>query len=819
MATLRRIEGDLQEGRAAADRLSRSWPDYAWIPEAPSEAWARGAVERFRKIMDEQPAIFKAMQEGAEKGASTLSPRLFQGLLECIQNADDLGATKLQVAYREHPRRELLIVHDGSPVTLANVGAMLLPWLTTKEDDPHASGRFGIGQKTLKALGEPLALHAPPFHFIMETSGPVACEPEEAISGIYDPLARDTMLLLPLNDEVDDEQIAEAVQELNTDALLFLRAVRRLEFKDLATPARSCAFEIDLTAEGQDTISFDGHDSQVEITSLRPSATSRESHSSEFRRYFVLRPTPKGEKRLHKATAMTTPLGVCVRLSASKPLPLYDRMPLPISIAFPIGLNAQFDPDSARSHLRPVDWNVARLKDLGALLAWSALKAFRETPEIGWRHVPLVSEVPDSPPWLATQLSNHIVGQSHKRLKADLTLLTPAGLVPLQKLSYETKELEGLLTEQDLQILYPHHIPVPLAVRDVPGRWRNVLDELGRSKAVDLWDALKLLNADLVRDPEWFVRFAVLASKTYADEFFRRPSLLLADGRVVTCPQRSQSLVLVRDADPRALSVRLGLVQQLHPAYFDFPDAADFIDELRRRQVLFDERNGSAAVLEILGRGARRKEPVKVSDADLLKLRDAWSKIPRERQSRMGLNIGANVALRAIRYEHSKAVQVWARPVDAYLPASIDRETENFAKAAERTPGVLWINNSYAKLLKQPGRSNIGAQRLLSAWGAAREPRLIEPTNSYVKYASDPRRTSPIYNRFTPQFEGMPAECTDLMGDRWSPDLEAVLENLLDAPLKTRRRRAVTLLTVLSRAWERRYADHQTASAMSGYYG
>jgi hypothetical protein len=65
VATLRRIEGDFQEGRAAADRLSRSWPDYGWVPDAPSEAWARGAVERFREIMEEQPAIFKAMQEGA----------------------------------------------------------------------------------------------------------------------------------------------------------------------------------------------------------------------------------------------------------------------------------------------------------------------------------------------------------------------------------------------------------------------------------------------------------------------------------------------------------------------------------------------------------------------------------------------------------------------------------------------------------------------------------------------------------------------------------------------------------------------------------
>ena len=823
MARLKQIEDDFQVGRAAADRLSRSWPDYAWVPDAPSYAWARGAIERFREIMDDQPAIFKAMQEGAEKGASTLSPRLFQGLLECIQNADDLGATKLQIAYRKHPHRELLIVHDGSLVTLANVGAMLLPWLSTKDDDPHASGRFGIGQKTLKALGEPIALHAPPFHFIMETSGPVACPPEDAVPGVYDPMARHTMLLIPLNDEVDDEQIAAAVRELNTDALLFLRTVRRLEFNDLVAPDRGCAFGIDITETGTERISFGERESEVKIASLRPSTTTDESQSSEFLRYFVLRPTPKGEKRLNKATAVTTPLGVCVRLSKPKSLPLYDRMPLPISIAFPIGLNAQFEPDSARSHLREVEWNVARMKDLGLLLTWAALKVFRETPEIGWRHVPLVSEVPESPPWLATQLANHVVGQCHKKLRMDLKLRTPAGLVPLQKLAYESEELEGLLTDQDLQILNPQHVPVPLAARDGSGRWRKVLDELGRSKVVDLWGALKLLNADLVRHPDWFVCFAVLAKDShFLDQFLSRPSLFLADGSVVTCARTSDRRVFVRNADPRSLSVRLGLVQQLHPAYFDTPAANDFLEELRRRQVLFEDRNGSAAVLDVLGRARSSTDPVKVADADLLKLRDAWAKIPQERQSRMGINIGSNLAVKAVRYDQGKPVKMWARPVDAYLPAAIDRETESFAKSAERTPGITWIDGGYSKLLRPLlRRSNVGAQRLFSAWGATREPRLIEPPNSYVKYSSDPRRTSRIWGVHRPpaQVEHISSDCTDLLSDYWSPDLEAVVANILTAPTKTRRKRAIALLSILSRAWERRYADHQNSRAVFGYYG
>lgn len=822
MATLRRSGDDYQDGRDAADRLSKCWPDYSWVPDAPSGAWARGAVERIREIIDDQLAVFKAQQKGAEKGASTLSPRPFQGILECIQNADDLGATKLAVVYRADPRRELLIVHNGSPVTLADVQAMLLAWLSTKEDDPDASGRFGIGQKTLKALGEPIALHAPPFHFVMETAGPEVCEPERAIEGVFDPNARETMLLVPLNDDVDDEQIAAAVKELNTDALLFLRTVRRLEFHDLATPARSCEFELKVTATGDDVISFDEAESQVTISSLRPATADGKAHPPEFLRYFVFRPTPKGEHRSNKATATTTPLGVCVRLSKPKPLPLYDRMPLPISIDFPIGLNAQFDPDSARSHLRPVDWNVARLKDLGALLTWAALKGFREAPQSAWQHVPLKSEIADGSTWLLTQVSNHVVGQCQKRLKADLSLLTPAGLAPIDQLSYESEDLEDFLTEQDLKTLYPSHVPVPASSRDGSARWRKVLEELGRSREVDLWKALNLLSADLKREPDWFVRFAILAKESYVfDRFLDLPSLLLANGSVASCPRKSDCRVLVRNADPRSPSVRLGLVQQLHPAYFETRAASNFIEELRRRQVLFDDCNGSAAVLDVLGHAKSSNEPVQVSDSDLVKLRDAWAKIPRDRRDRMGPNIGSNIAVRATRYDQGKVIRTWIRPMDAYLPGAIDRETENFAKAAERTPGIVWIDSSYAKLLRPSGRTNVGAQRLFSAWGAAREPRLVDPPDTYVKYTSDPKRTSRIWGVYRPtaQVEHISPECTDLMGDHWSPHLEAVVENILSAPTKVRRKRAVALLSVLSRGWERRYADHQSARAVYPYYG
>ena len=184
-------DAETRAGRRAADRLCDDWPEVGGIPDAPSEASARGAVERLAHRMQEQPALFRAIREGSERGAESLSPRPFQGVLEVLQNADDHGARELRMAVQRRHRRKLLIVHNGPPVQLTHVGAMVLPWVTTKADDPSASGRFGIGLKTFGSLGGPVEVHCVPFHFRIEGMGPVVCSPAQSIDGLYQPEHRD----------------------------------------------------------------------------------------------------------------------------------------------------------------------------------------------------------------------------------------------------------------------------------------------------------------------------------------------------------------------------------------------------------------------------------------------------------------------------------------------------------------------------------------------------------------------------------------------------------------------------------------------------
>src|SRR5260370_3486955 len=159
---------DSRAGRQAAERLYRDWlPDE--IEDIPTLPFAAGAIEHLGHFMRDAPEAEKASRRGADRGAESLTARPFQGILEQLQNADDLAASELRLAVLGD---NLLLVHDGDRVRLAHVVAMLMPWLTTKADDPIASGRFGIGQRTLGVLGGPLQVPCHPYHLTITPDRP-----------------------------------------------------------------------------------------------------------------------------------------------------------------------------------------------------------------------------------------------------------------------------------------------------------------------------------------------------------------------------------------------------------------------------------------------------------------------------------------------------------------------------------------------------------------------------------------------------------------------------------------------------------------------
>ncbi len=111
------------------------------------------------------------------------------------------------------------------------------------------------------------------------------------------------------------------------------------------------------------------------------------------------------------------------------------------------------------------------------------------------------------------------------------------GSRPISELAYEALPLDGLLTAEDQVFLSPGHAAVPSTSRDDEGRWRDVLNELGRSHPITVADALALLDQSDdelgQREPEWYVQIAKAAIHEDMLEEFLCPRIAQRDhGRV-----------------------------------------------------------------------------------------------------------------------------------------------------------------------------------------------------------------------------------------------------------------------------------------------
>ena len=571
--------------------------------------------------------MFQASLRGAGRGARSLSPRPFQGLLETLQNADDLGATELRIAIRRRAdHEELLIVHNGQRVQLHHAGAMVLPWLSTKENEADASGRFGIGQQTLKSLGGPLEVHCEPFAFRLEEDGPVVLDPLGCVPGLYDPSRHETLFVLPLLRPID-EDLRRFVAGLGPESLLFLKSVRRICLigRDGGTPQVDQRLA-DRRREVATLVLF-GEPAEAERTSL-----SAEGGLTYVRFRVQRRLGEDAPTRLHKATAEATPLGIALTLHRQAQGGIYDRLPLPLRTGLAASLNAQFDPDAPRTTLLENEWNEARLQDLGELLAAASLELFSSDPALAWWAIPLKSDLQvPAGTWLGDHLRTDVVQRAQQQILERLRLPAGGATRPLSEIAYEEEALDGLLGTADLEWLHPGRSALGAELRDASGRWRTVLGELGTGARVDVVAALKLFDlgeeALSARDPEWFVGMARAAVE--ADELETLlwcRSILLQDGRRIDPPRHADPWSLVCRTEEGSLASVLGLALAIHPAYLaGAGDAAIVERALREAGVLLDDVAADKA-LDLLARDTEKntRGRIRLEDSQLLALRDAF---------------------------------------------------------------------------------------------------------------------------------------------------------------------------------------------------
>jgi len=644
-------------GREAAEQLVHSWPEVSDLKEVETLEFAAAAVGRLAELIAEQPAIFQASRRGSERGAESLSVRPFQGIMESIQNGDDQEASEFRVALRlKRRRRELLIVHNGAPISLVHVGAMVLPWVSTKIDDPLASGRFGIGQNTLRALGGPIDAHCHPYHFRMDEV-PVICPPESEIAGFYNPKGRETLLSVPLDAEVDTTALEPFMADLGTRALVFLRSIRRVALIDLKSGAATVDHQLHGRRRRAVQLQVHGRELEGDVIEL----TDRARHQT-YTRYMVEVPLKADERRHNKATGPTTTLGVSVPRQPEQGL-LYDRLPLPVASNLPVGLNAQFDPDTARSTLNEKTWNAHRFSELGELLAEAALDLFgRDTPR-AWGAVPLLHDVPDTTSeWLQERYVVDVIGRCHLRLADELRLGEGDDQCALDDIVFENADLESVLTVGDQERLASGLSAVPHARRDRHGRWRALLQELARSQMLDTEDALNLLDIDDAdlgeREPTWYVAFAAAAiGADMFTEFCARRGVLLDDGSRISPPGRDEPQSLVTRDEPQSLAARLGLTLPIHPVYIAGDKTARLVrSKLEDEKLLVDAYDSDRDALALLARGRRRR--IRLEDEALLSLRSSLEQLSEDQQRELGPKIGGAIELRGLQYGRPRASRI-----------------------------------------------------------------------------------------------------------------------------------------------------------------
>jgi hypothetical protein len=554
-------------------------------------------------------------------------------------------------------------------------------------------------------------------------------------------------------------------------------------------------------------------------TILRDRHTDRVWH-----RYTVDRPVPpSAPKRHNKRTGSTTPLSIAIPDVPHESGTAFAGLPLETSLGMPAIFGAQFDVDTPRTGLQRNQWNQWLIERLAELTLAVVEARFTEKPATGWAAVPLKEEVENvGDSWLRDLLAP-ATKRIHRRLGSLQLAVGGDKLKRLRDISYEARSLERIVGADDLRVLYPELTPLPWPARDRQGRWRRVLDQTAHANEVDVGDALRLLDDDYTaeRPVSWFIRLgraAVTAGE--GDRLAWKRAIILADGSPVVPPHPDvEAEVLVRKARPRSLAARLGLARVIHPAYLTSnPDAVVVRRWLDEHGMLAEDVGDAAALRALAKRGEDSSlEPISVEDDDLKRLRDAFVALDRDDQEDVGPRLGRAIGVKGFRWERGKRLRTTVSLGLAYLPRHLDDRPDGWAKAAAKTPGLLWIEAKYADVLRRTsrGRRTPAGLAFLRKIGAEVAPRLEEPEDFDSRYGdlASPIEWSELTESQRAALSGRHA--THFQGDRLSPDLDRVVKDIeRDRSRRRRQERASALIKTLDREWDRLYADYEEAAAV-----
>ena len=784
---------------------------------------AQAAVRRLSQLFEGLPGAIAEALDAARNSGDLLSSDNLQGIAEIIQNADDVDAKQVRLFIGP---TDLWVGHDGSPVRLRHVLGLATPWLSTKGSQADTNGRFGIGLMTLRSLSDTLDIHCHPYHVRLGEPTLSFVDPPTPPSGLDE--TGWTILRVPLDRRsVSQRELEEWLDRWDDSALIFLRSVTKVTLLD-----SDGASARELAISRHDAVDLQSPDQNASTTVSRQRVEAADGRSWIV--YNENAPTPSGVSRTRKATLETTPVAVA--------LPLYPVVVGQIHAGLPVArtrltlfANAQFDPLASRRDFSDNEWNVSLISLVAKLWSQAALDLFGLDPETAWHAMPVpgVAEGPNASLFIG-RLEDAVIASARERVAGKLTFLMPEGdELSLSQLALEAKPLEQILTATETASLAGLPATLPLRVRDPAGRWRQVLNDWrGAGASVPEWvsveQALSLLGDDTRSPLNTISLVAAGLEAGLGHRLLNLPCIIAKDGRHVV-PPRGDSPEAVA-ASATTLAEQLGVVTLLHSAHFgDGIAARTVLRWLREMGALLEESDDRLVVRRLAAAGqAGRQVETPLTDEQVIALRTAFERMDLAELQELAPYVGSAISLEGFQYEVKgrKKIRKFmaARPIDAYLPSAVDRESDSFAFAAKQSLGILWLSGHYARILRSPsGREGIGAQRFLRLLGAETAPRLRLHPQLTQRYDNDQRLglSKWVVGGSSNRMQALAdLDATYTLHDRDSPALAAVIRDIsrIRRDRQERRRRAAALLASMARGWERLLGEFTDVDAVSDYH-
>ncbi len=813
----------IRSAEDAADQLFNARDgDTAPYFEPTDPVAAEAAVRRLGKLFNDLPGAIAEALDAARDSGDLLSSDKLQGISEIIQNADDVDASQVRLVLGPN---DLWVGHNGRPVQLRHVLGLATPWLTTKRSKAAPTGRFGIGLMTLRSISNTLEVHCHPYH--VQLSEPTLSPIDPAMPPPVLGEAGWTTLRIPFEQgTIDAGELAEWLDRWDSSALLFLHRVSRVTLFDT---------ESNLILELSISRSDSGEVPPNEWNSSR-SVSRRGVETSDGRAWLVYTEevtSPVGVLRTRKATDKTTPIAIALPQYSVDYGQIHAGLPV-IQTRLPIFANAQFDPITNRRDFANNEWNKALVPLVADLWSRAALDLFDRDPKMAWQSMPLpdVTEGNVQSLFIA-ELEDAIAAQARQRVASQLSLHVPGqGKVRLADLAVEAQPLEKILTVTETALLAGLPATLPFELRDQTGRWRRVLEDWRRAGAnipdeVSVEQALELVSDETRPVSATIALVAVGLEEGFNARLIDLPCIVAQDGKHMVPPSGDSPTAVAAQTTP--LAEQIGVVTLLHAEYLGGGSAAvAVLDWLRSCGALLDVSDNRDVVRRLATAGkAGRRIATPLTDQQVQALRGAFEGMDLEDLRDLGPDIGRAVALEAYVYvakgRKRERKTTTAYLADAYLPRAINREPDSFPIAANKSVGITWIDDRYAKVLRSPsGREGIGAQRFLRLLGAEAAPRLRLHPMLKRRYFSESRHGLSFSIPGSPHVRSQAMQdrgATYTLQDRDCPILADLIQDISRMRLKkTRRKRAGALLATFSRAWDRLYSEFsEVESARDSY--